>query len=95
MDNRALFDIKRLANYVKQPFNKNKQLILLGFADMEGDYYKNLRLSENRARAIANHLKREGVQIALVKGVGEETPVACNNSASGRAKNRHVEVWMR
>jgi len=95
LDNRAFHDVKRLANYLKQPNHKNKQLILLGFADMKGDYSRNLKLSAQRAEAVANLLKQEGVKIALIKGMGEEAPVACNDSASGQAKNRHVEVWLK
>ncbi len=93
LDNRARSDIKRLADYAKK--QNNKQLILLGFADSEGSYRRNLRLSENRAQTVASLLNKEGVPIALVKGLGEEAPVACNHSGSGRDKNRHVEVWVK
>ncbi len=95
LDNRARADIKRLATYLNAPEWRERQLMLLGFSDAQGDYDQNLALSNARAEAVANELMHVGIQDALVKGFGEEIPVACNDDSVGRKKNRHVEVWLK
>jgi phosphate transport system substrate-binding protein len=52
-------------------------------------------LSKARARAVATLLGQDGVRVAVVKGFGEEAPVACNRGAAGLEKNRRVEVWLK
>lgn len=95
LDNRALADIKRLAEYMKTGEGVGKQLLLFGFSDRQGNYNSNLSLSLTRAQAVAKQLAWSGVRATLVKGYGEEAPVGCNNNKAGRDKNRHVEVWVK
>jgi phosphate transport system substrate-binding protein len=94
LDSRAQRDIGRLATAVQALRIDAKRLALFGFADTNGDYQSNLRLSDARAQAVAAALRSAGVDVGLVKGFGEEAPVACNEGA-GLARNRHVEVWLR
>lgn len=95
LDNRALRDLGRLARYLEKPIEDGAKLLLFGFADAAGDYGFNLALSEKRARAIATKLASLGVEASAVEGFGEEAPVACNDTPTGREKNRRVEVWLR
>jgi phosphate transport system substrate-binding protein len=95
LDNRALYDIKRLTTYMKEGEGKGKQLMLLGFSDMNGEYGKNLSLSHARARSVARQLAWSGVRGILSKGFSEEAPVACNNDLTGFRKNRRVEAWIK
>ncbi len=95
LDNRALRDLDRLARFLDKPLSDGQELLLFGFADATGDYDANLALSEARASAVANKLATRGINAAFVKGFGEEAPVACNDRAVGRERNRRVEVWLR
>jgi len=63
-----------------------------GFTDNTGNYDYNLRLSEKRARTVANILAVNSRP--LVKGCSWEKPIAPNNSARNRALNRRVEVYL-
>lgn len=62
--------------------------------DRAGDAY-NLRLSERRAEAVRGALSAlltgRGLRLEA-KGYGESRPRAGNGGASGRAKNRRVEI---
>jgi outer membrane protein OmpA-like peptidoglycan-associated protein len=63
-----------------------------GFTDDTGSYDYNLKLSEKRARNVANILAVNGRP--LVKGCAWEKPIAPNDSAQNRALNRRVEVYL-
>lgn len=66
-----------------------------GYASSEGDPGFNLRLSQDRAEAVAAALAANGVprtRIPVVVGMGIENPVASNATESGRAQNRRVEI---
>lgn len=63
-----------------------------GFTDNTGSYDYNQALSERRARSVANLLTINGRP--LVKGCSWNKPIAPNNTASNRALNRRVEVYL-
>ncbi len=65
-----------------------------GYTDNFGSEAINVPLSNQRAQAIADFLVAHGVAAdqLLVKGLGSANPVAPNNTAAGRAKNRRVEI---
>ncbi len=66
--------------------------IIAGHTDSRaGDDY-NMRLSLNRANAVASVAAAAGARIADVRGYGERMPVAPNNSARNMQKNRRVEI---
>ncbi len=64
-----------------------------GHTDSTGRASFNKTLSERRAMAVANYLTKAGVKKDRVEavGYGQEKPVASNNTAQGRAKNRRIE----
>jgi phosphate transport system substrate-binding protein len=95
LDSKATRDLERLARFMKTSAAQGKELFLLGFADNRGDYKTNQGLSQRRAEAVAEGLRAKGVRATLVKGFGEEAPVACNTTDVGSERNRHVEVWLR
>ena len=65
-----------------------------GHTDNVGTPESNLRLSEDRAKAVMAALVERGIPAARMtaKGYGQTTPVADNRSEEGRAKNRRVEL---
>lgn len=71
---------------------------LHGHTDSDGDDLFNLSLSQRRARAVQEYLtSRSSVvfpdkRFASVEGHGEDSPLTDNDSLSGKARNRRVEV---
>lgn len=65
-----------------------------GHTDAIGGLAYNQRLSDRRARAVGEYLASRGVQTARIgtRGYGASQPVAPNDSLSGRAGNRRVEI---
>jgi OOP family OmpA-OmpF porin len=65
-----------------------------GHTDSVGNPEYNQRLSERRARVVADRLIAEGVAPRRldVRGFGESRPVADNDTEEGRARNRRVEI---
>jgi len=69
---------------------------IVGFTDTSGTKALNQTLSEKRANATAGYLvdhrvKSERIYVA---GRGDSDPVASNESAEGRARNRRVELTL-
>ena len=56
----------------------------------------NLILSQKRAQTVMNYLISQGVNPAMVssQGFGDANPVAPNDTAAGRAKNRRVTLTL-
>jgi outer membrane protein OmpA-like peptidoglycan-associated protein len=77
-----------LAQYQSTYVNVN------GFTDSVGSDAVNMRLSQQRADAVANYLKGNGVNPARITstGFGPANPVASNDTDLGRAQNRRVEI---
>jgi outer membrane protein OmpA-like peptidoglycan-associated protein/tetratricopeptide (TPR) repeat protein len=72
----------------------NKVIIeIQGHTDNSGSVSHNLRLSENRAKAVFDYIIAKGVNIKHVKykGYGSTKPIADNKTETGRAKNRRTE----
>jgi len=65
-----------------------------GHTDSKGSNAYNQKLSEARAQSVYAALLAKGVPSAqmTVKGYGESTPIATNDSEAGRAQNRRVEL---
>ena len=65
-----------------------------GHTDSHGRTKYNQKLSERRARAVANRLTEQGIAATrlTVHGYGESRPIADNRSVDGRARNRRVEI---
>ena len=73
---------------------KERNLTVEGFTDSQGSYDHNMVLSQKRADVVRSYLISRGYPANLIQahGIGEDRPVADNNSAEGRANNRRVEI---
>lgn len=70
-----------------------EKVIVQGHTDSVGSEAVNLRLSEERAVAVADYLSSLGSGYALENvGYGESQPIASNETAEGRATNRRVDL---
>ncbi|MDE2439659.1 MAG: OmpA family protein [Betaproteobacteria bacterium] len=69
---------------------------IIGHTDNVGSDAINNPLSVNRAAATRDYLVSRGVASSRISidGRGEHEPVADNNTAAGRAKNRRVEIFV-
>jgi len=65
-----------------------------GFTDSSGKEEYNRQLSQRRADAVRDLLVQRGVPAHSIRavGFGEAQPVATNDTAEGRARNRRVEI---
>lgn len=103
LDQHAARDLANLIRLGQRDKIDPRRLILLGFADADGDARYNEVLSLERAQAIAKRLRTYGISIpaANIRGFGEEAPIACNTRPDGteddigKARNRRVEIWLR
>jgi len=95
LDNKAVRDVERLVEYFKLPENKNRKILLFGFADKnEVIPYISNSFSVSRADAVADYLAKRNIHPIRVRGYGHNLPVANNDTKLGRYSNRRVEVWM-
>jgi outer membrane protein OmpA-like peptidoglycan-associated protein len=81
----AAADLKRLkAGHV---------LEIAGYTDNTGDAALNLALSQKRAEAVRQAFIKYGADpdMLVAKGYGEADPIASNDTAEGRLKNRRIE----
>ncbi|MGZ4839726.1 MAG: phosphate ABC transporter substrate-binding/OmpA family protein [Terriglobales bacterium] len=95
LDDKAITDINRVVDFVGDMGYGGNNILLFGFADSTGNPQTNLQLSEMRARAVADQFVQRGLKPGLVRGFGGYLPVASNDTAEGRQKNRRVEIWLR
>ena len=65
-----------------------------GYTDNVGDPEKNMKLSQVRAQSVVTELVNLGVGGGRLEaeGYGEQHPIASNDTAEGRAKNRRISV---
>jgi phosphate transport system substrate-binding protein len=95
LDNRARSDVDRVLRFLSASENRGKHVILHGFADRQGNEKTNLDLSKTRAETVATALRQRGIAPEKTAGWGSDLPIAPNDTAEGRERNRRVELWMR
>jgi outer membrane protein OmpA-like peptidoglycan-associated protein len=72
----------------------DKKIRVEGHTDSRGDSAANLLLSEQRAQSVRDSLISLGVDPERVTamGMGEDFPIASDDTEEGRARNRRVDV---
>lgn len=71
----------------------NKHIEIIGHTDSSGQHDTNMALSQARADAVKTHLIAAGINPALLNtsGMGPDQPIASNDTAAGRSRNRRIE----
>jgi outer membrane protein OmpA-like peptidoglycan-associated protein len=85
-------DLDKLAVFLNQ--YPERTVVIEGHADNVGSEDSNLALSQRRADSVKSYLVSQGVGSPRLTatGKGEGSPVAGNDSSTGRQQNRRVEV---
>lgn len=82
-------------NYIAEVMilEKSTKLMIKAHTDSIGTNNNNSLLAERRAQAVIQYLQQQGVEKSrlFATGYGEESPLADNTTAEGRAINRRVE----
>lgn len=101
LDARAQLDVNRLAALFSNTDYTSKEIMFIGFSDSVGKAGVNAELAKLRAKQVLDLLHAmapDGVLDNLTFstiGLGESSPLACNDTPHGRFVNRRVEVWLR
>ncbi len=76
--------------------NPQAHVRIVGHTDNVGSDSVNDPLSLSRAASVRSYLVSRGVSpgVISIDGRGEREPIASNESAEGRARNRRVEIFM-
>ena len=76
--------------------NPGATVTIIGHTDSVGDDSVNQPLSVNRASSTRSYLAQRGVSSnrITIEGRGEREPIASNDDANGRARNRRVEIYV-
>ena len=84
--------IEKLTEFLAD--NPERLVLIEGHTDNVGSSISNLDLSLRRSGSVAEALSLKGIAIErlFVKGYGEAYPVASNDDAAGRQRNRRVEI---
>lgn len=88
----AAENLAKLSSFLKA--YPDRTLMIEGHTDNVGSEDSNLSLSQRRAESVRTYLLEQGISTNRLGayGKGESSPVASNDSVSGRALNRRVEV---
>ena len=72
---------------------KGRRFEVIGHTDAQGAAAQNVLLSAERANVVRAYLATRGIASALIltSGAGADRPVAGNDTAEGRARNRRIE----
>lgn len=89
---RSFTELNKLVQLLRQ--HPAMIIEIIGHTDSIGDFDYNLELSERRAKAVIDYLRKKGIPDyqALYKGFGSSQPIASNDEPSGRQLNRRVEL---
>jgi outer membrane protein OmpA-like peptidoglycan-associated protein len=79
----------KVVDFIKNRITPNATVYINGYTDLIGEEDINKRISEKRAKAVAERLK---IQSAKVEGVGEDKILYDNSTPEGRYYCRTVQI---
>jgi outer membrane protein OmpA-like peptidoglycan-associated protein len=85
-------NLNKLATFLQE--YPDRTVYIEGHTDSVGSESSNYQLSQRRADSVKSYLVGQGIQASRLStaGLGEGSPVATNDTATGRQQNRRVEV---
>lgn len=83
-----------ISDEIVNEIKKGHKVTIYGYASSEGELSINLKLAAERAAVFKQYLISRGVDEEMIMAVGKgiDNPIATNDTESGRARNRRVEV---
>ncbi len=90
-------DLNHIVEVIQSKYS-NSVIDVIGHTDSDpikkSGWADNWELSAERALSVLRYLNQQGIPAEQLRAVarGESTPIADNSSASGKAKNRRVEI---
>ena len=94
LDSRAEEDLARMAQWARTA-GSGRKIVLVGHSSADGDYGRNVGLSQRRVAEVAARLRSLGVQVAGAVNVGPVSAVVCDGKPEDSNLNRRVEIWVR
>ena len=84
--------LDRVVEYMR--YRPSVRILISGHTDNVGNPATNQRLSQTRAEAVRQYLVSHGVEGSRVEaeGIGDQRPVAPNDTEEGRRQNRRIEA---
>jgi OOP family OmpA-OmpF porin len=88
----AMQNLYRLVTFLKE--YPDRGVLVEGHTDSTGSDAYNLSLSQRRADSVKSFLVTNGVapERVVARGYGKGYPIASNDTAAGRQRNRRVEI---
>ncbi len=85
-------NLNKLAAFLEE--YKDRTVLIEGHTDSVGSPESNQLLSQRRAESVQTYLVNQGVAKSRLStsGLGQGSPVASNETATGRQQNRRVEI---
>jgi outer membrane protein OmpA-like peptidoglycan-associated protein len=84
--------LNKLINFLNE--YPERLVLIEGHTDSMGSSEYNQGLSQRRSESVKHFLTQQGIatQRLSTSGMGEDQPIATNDSAAGRLQNRRVEI---
>ena len=91
LENVSMIELNKLVELMND--NPSIKIQIKGHTDNVGSAADNLKLSENRAKAVVDFLVSKGIDVKRLsyKGFGATQPIADNTTDEGKALNRRTE----
>ena len=92
LNSNANHNLTTLTDFLNR--HPQRTVTIEGHTDNVGSESANFDLSQRRADSVKSYLQNQGIAASrlLASGKGEGSPVAGNDSATGRQLNRRVEI---
>lgn len=96
----SIAELDQIRNVLRQRYSSLK-VDVVGHTDSDpikkSGWKDNWQLSAERALSVTRYMLGKGIRPELIRAVaaGEHQPIASNSSASGKARNRRVDVVVR
>jgi len=101
MNARSIHSISSLARKIESGAFDGRELMFIGYSDTNGSAAGNRKISRQRAgkamKAVKSAARRANLSRVRFRaiGMGQVSPVACNDTDRDRRLNRRVEIWVR
>ncbi len=85
-------ELNSISEFLTQ--NPDIHILITGHTDNIGSESFNMKLSEDRAKAVFEYLYKKGISVKRMgfRGMGSTMPVSDNDTEKGRQLNRRVEI---